>query len=157
MKAAGIDSATMSGIAFIDAEGHKVADIVMARQSGAIEAAVERLVAAGVTHAFIEEVFHGPNPKTTIMLAKLYGEWSLMCKFNGIRPIGVHNATWKHAQLTVAGHYPPTSKEQKKQSIWVATKVLGFEVDDDNEADACCLWDHGQRQLDMGVIDEEEE
>lgn len=114
--------------------------------------------ADGVTHAVIEDVYMGPNAKVVIALSALRGEVTAQCKALGIEP-GVQHIvesedgpiswplytvpimTWKRAMLTVAGHFPLSSKDQKTQALWVARNALGIPLGDKDhdEADAACI------------------
>ena len=155
MKAVGIDSATHTGLAYIDANGEKRCETIDVRKTGAMSTAVKQMVVAGVTDAFIEIPFVGVNPKTALKLQTIVANWDHTLTSLGIEVHEVNNMSWKHAELTVAGHFPPTGPEQKAQAKWVAENVHGFEPQTEDEADATCIWDYGQIMLDRGLVEDQ--
>jgi hypothetical protein len=100
--------------------------------------------------AFIEEVYAGPNRKTSLRLAGLGGEIRAWCINSGLDFVMVDAKTWQSAML---GDY---EKGKHKEASIAAAKGLGADVtrytlrglavDDDNMADAVNLAEYGQLQ-----------
>ena len=109
----------------------------------------------GCSCAFIEEVFAGPNRKTSLRLAGLGGEIRAWCINSGMDFVMVPAKTWQSAML---GEY---EKGQHKEASIAAAKGLGADVtrytlrdlavDDDNISDAVNLSEYGRLNYESGM------
>jgi Holliday junction resolvasome RuvABC endonuclease subunit len=82
---------------------------------------------------FVEAPFMSrTHPSGSMELLKLHGVLAAVCADNALSLTHVENRTLKK--------WATGNGNAKKDEMLAAIQALGYEVDDDNEADACHLW-----------------
>ena len=139
----GLDVATKTGLAFkLDGVWHTYQG-----DTDTIRVLLQRH-AKHHTHAVIEDGFVGFNNASSLKLATLRGQVEEMCLGHGLEIQFVMPSVWQVAILTISGYTPKRRKDIKHASIFCA-KALGADPANHDEADAVCIAEWGNVNLEL--------
>jgi hypothetical protein len=142
-KPMGVDPATEAGIAFDSDRLGFVLQTINIEDSALVQQVCVEARDAGVTHAFVEDAYMGPNVGSFKTLVEIRTHWMLRLSDLGIEVRSVTASTWKAKMIPGVQKRAP-----QKEAAYNLARELGHDPDDDNQADAVCLYEFGRRVLD---------
>lgn len=141
-KAMGVDPATEAGIAFDGGQLGFVLQTINIEDTALVKQVCIEARGAGVTHAFVEDVYKGPSVGTFKTLIEIRTHWMIRLSDMGIEVRSVPALEWKRAMIPgVKG------RDLQKEAACEMARQLGYEPDDDNQGDAVCIYKFGQNVL----------
>jgi len=158
MKFIGIDSAALSGWAFIASEGRS-----NWWEFGAVRADSKQkhdiLAFAkehGVTHAILEKpiAFKGSHAGVAASMFESYGRWVEACDMAGLIVVPVWVASWQAAMLVANGR--KMDNTDKAASKMIARSLGANAALTGDEADAVCLCAYGPTAVERVAREAEE-
>ena len=136
----GFDPATVTGYAYRDSHGEWVTGVTNVKDKAALALLLSWAKAAGVTTTYIEDCYYQNNPRTLKVLQDIQTRIVIACEEAHIQTHVIMPTVW-YADYGITGE-----RAECKLGARRIAKLLGCEPRTQDECDAICIADYGERK-----------
>ena len=101
----------------------------------------------GITSIYYEACFFGRNTKTYAKLFHAQERMRECARRRGLKFVVVSASTWRRV-ISIKGEKRAGIKrpEWKRRAVNLSKKILGFDIDNEDLAEAACIWEYARQQ-----------